>query len=316
VADTRSTRRALDPSTWRDLAEGLVSRDHLVSRVLRALLAVNLRDRALMLAGQAFIALIPLMIILATIASTADAQAVADWLVDRFSLTGPAEEAVDALFAKPPSASGGASILSIVVLLFSVASFARLLQRTFEVAWDLPPSRRGAVGRLGAIVVLIASVAAISWLAGLVGTVRAGWLLSPVVIFCLSAPAWWLLMWLVLDRRIGWVPLLPGACVSAAVLVAASVGSSIWMPFLIERNTARYGVVGVAIALISWLVALAFLIVASAVIGAQIGPVLARARVASAPPPAAGPGASQTEAGTADGVRTEGGARTESGEDG
>jgi len=59
--------------------------------------------------------------------------------------------------------------------------------------------------------------------------------------------------------------------VSAVAQVLVGWGGSLWVPHLIERNAARYGVIGVAVALISWLVVLAFLLVASAVIGAQIG---------------------------------------------
>ena len=63
--------------------------------------------------------------------------------------------------------------------------------------------------------------------------------------------------------------------VSAVAQVVVSWAGSIYVPLLIERNIERYGVIGVAIALISWLVVLALLIVVSAVIGAQLGALLA-----------------------------------------
>ncbi len=74
-----------------------------------------------------------------------------------------------------------------------------------------------------------------------------------------------------LGARVPWRRLAPGAVVSAVAQVLVGWGGSLWVPHLIERNAGRYGVIGVAVALISWLVVLAFLLVASAVIGAQFG---------------------------------------------
>ncbi len=57
-----------------------------LGRLATAMLAANMRDRALSIAGQAFIALVPLPVVMATIASASKGQAVADWLIGRFEL--------------------------------------------------------------------------------------------------------------------------------------------------------------------------------------------------------------------------------------
>src|SRR5262245_38733280 len=108
-----------------------------LGRIVFALLAVRLYDRALTMAGQAFIALVPMLIVVATVVSTNDAQAIGGWLIDRFDLEGSSAEAVEGLFERPPSASGGLTIIGIITLLISASSFARALQRAYEDAWNL-----------------------------------------------------------------------------------------------------------------------------------------------------------------------------------
>ena len=64
------------------------------------------------------------------------------------------------------------------------------------------------------------------------------------------------------------------AVVSAAAQVGTGVAAAIWLPRLIERDASHYGVVGVAVALVSWLVVIAFVTVAGAVAGAWASRIL------------------------------------------
>jgi membrane protein len=250
--------------------------ESLVGRIVVAMLEMRLYDRALTLAGQAFIALVPLLIVLATVLSSADSVAVADWLIDKFSLTGATAESVQGLFERPPSASGGLTFIGFITLLVSASSFARSVQRTYEGAYNIPPRarRRVAYGLAGATV-LILTIGILAFVSGLVGAMPGGRAAILIAELCIAVPAWWLGAHLLLAGRVSWYHLLPGAVVSAIGQVLISWGGSIYVPLLIERYANRYGVIGVAIALISWLVVLAFLVVASAVVGAQLGAALA-----------------------------------------
>jgi membrane protein len=251
------------------------AKNSFLGRIVLALLEIRLYERALTLAGQAFIALVPLLIVLATLVSSSDSEAVGQWLIDRFDLTGASAEAVRSLFGRPPSASGSLTIIGMVTLLVSASSFARAVQRTYEVAWNLPAqAHKRVLHGIGGVLVLLALLPLLALLGGIVNSIG-GRVLALIVQFCLSVPAWWLLSRLLLSARVAWHLLLPGAVASAVGQVLISWGGSIYVPLLIERNTHRYGVIGVAIALISWLVVMAFLIVAAAVIGAQLGVALA-----------------------------------------
>ena len=251
----------------------------LVGRIVTALLQINLRDRALTLAGQAFLALVPLLIVLAVLVSSADGQAVADWLVGRFSLTGPTAEAVRTLFDKPPSATGGMGVIGLLMLLLSVTSFAKSLQRTYEMAWGLPRvgGRKSLLGLGGALVVLI-SLGGAAYLGGLLAEVAS----RPVILMVqivVSVPGWWVGVFLLVGGRVPWMLLMPGAVVSSVGQALTGWAGSVWVPRLVERNIERYGVIGAAIALISWLLVLSLVVVATAVIGAQVGASLNRTEI-------------------------------------
>jgi membrane protein len=254
-----------------------------VGRLAMALVRGNLRDKALTLAGQAFIALVPLLIVLATMASNSDSAAVATWLIDRFGLEGDAADAVTQLFTRPPDATSGTSVLGILILLVSLASFARSVQRTYENAWDLPSkgSYRQLNGLAGAVL-LAATVASTAWVSSVVGAVTPGRFGALAGELAVGILAWTAVSWLLLSHRVGWTLLLPGAAVSAAGQALTGWAGSIWIPHLIETNTRQYGVIGVALAIVSWLVVLALLIVVSAVVGAHVGSWLARQPVTPA----------------------------------
>jgi membrane protein len=235
-----------------------------------------LYDRALTIAGKAFIALVPLVIVLASLAGKAGGLTIGEWVIARFNLTGASADAVRSLFGRPPSVSGSLTLLSVVTVLVSASSFARSIQRTYELAWNLPARglRRSVDGIQGACV-LLGALIALAFLASLVEDLPAGPVVSAVAQTCVAIPGWWLAGRLLLNRRVSWRMLLPGAVVSALGNVLVSTAGAVYVPHLIERNTERYGVIGVAIALISWLVVLSVLIVASAVVGAQLGSALA-----------------------------------------
>jgi membrane protein len=254
-----------------------------------SLYEINLRDRALTLAGQAFIALVPLLIVLATAASGSDGKALADYLIDKFHLTGGSADAVSLLFERPPDSRSGLSFVGLVILLISFSSFARSMQRTYEVAWRLPARgfRRSLRGVAGSMV-LLATFVLMAMISARVDALPAGPVLAVAVDLACAVPAWMLISRLMLGARVSWSRLAPGAVVSALAQVLVGWGGSLWVPHLIERNAGRYGVIGVAVALISWLVVLAFLLVASAVIGAQFGRWLSQEDDASPRP--SGPG--------------------------
>jgi membrane protein len=67
-----------------------------------------------------------------------------------------------------------------------------------------------------------------------------------------------------------WRRLAPGAAVSGVLGALFGVASAIYVPIAMTWSADRYGLIGIAFALQSWLLVLAFLVVAGAVVGATV----------------------------------------------
>jgi membrane protein len=250
------------------------------ARVLRRFVAINGRDRSLVLGGQTFTTVIPLLIVVAATTGRSGSSLIADRLTERFRLSGSAAEAVQTLFRRPPGATGAITIAGVLLLLFSLLSLTRSLQRTFEAAWRLPPAgMRGTLDGLTGLGLLLASLLVLSLLVGALRPLPAGTVLAAVLRAVISAAIWLVLQRLLLSRRVSIRRLVPGAIVAGVGQTLISIYSALWMPRMIEENANRYGVIGVTFALVSWLIVVGFAIVISAVVSAEAG---------GAEPPAAG----------------------------
>lgn len=241
-------------------------------RVLHRFAAIDGKNKTLILAGQAFTAVIPLLMVIASIGAQAHEQnKLAGNLIHRFSLNGEAASAMHAFFSRPPGTAGGIGLVGVALLLFSVLTFAKVLQVTFETAWGLPSGgfRRNLYG-LSATAVLVGELTALTLLASLVRGIPGGTAVNLVVRVASSVLFWVAMQYVLLSGRIGWRSLVPGAVLGGVGQVLVSLASTAYMPNLIATNSSRYGIVGVALALLSWLIVLAGAIVASAVAGPEL----------------------------------------------
>lgn len=238
-----------------------------VGRCLGTFLDLQGIDRAMALAAQAFTALIPLLLLVSTLAAGSDGVAAA--LIRRFHLTGDGAQAVQVLFSG--SGIGGTGALSVVLLVFSGVSLTRRLQRMYLQAWRLDP-RPGLRGQLNAGLGLAAMVVEFGLLslvrsleAQLRGAGGLGWPLTFLAGFLL----WTSIPWLLLDRRIPWRRLLPAGVLTALCVSVYGLATTIYMPPLIESYSRRYGIFGVTLALVGWLLAIALIVVAATVVAAE-----------------------------------------------
>jgi uncharacterized BrkB/YihY/UPF0761 family membrane protein len=253
-------------------------------RCLRRFGAINGRDRALVLGGQAFTTIIPLVIVVAATLSRKAPTALADRMAARFHVTGASAQAVRTLFERPPGATGTITVAGLVVLVFSLMSLTRSLQRTYEAAWQLPSvGVRGTLHGMTAIGVLIASLVVLSLLVGLLRHAPAGSVLAFGLRIVTNTAVWLVLQRLLLSRRVPIRRLLPGSVVIAAGSAILTLYSALWMPRLIANNAERYGIIGITFAILTWLILVCFCAVVAAVLSAEMGG--ARSiEVGSAPP--------------------------------
>jgi membrane protein len=220
-------------------------------------------DRSMALAGQAFAALLPLMIVFGTIAQGSSDE-LADDMIERFDISGDAANALRGAFAQPPES--GLSIVGAVLLVISALSFTRALQRMYVRAWRLESlGIRGNFWGLGWLAVFIAfwslQPAVVELFDGVVAL---------VVSLAISTLLWLWTPYLLLAQRIPWRRLLPQAILNAAGLAALTVGAAIYLPRAVGSASAEFGVIGVAFTLLSLLFAVSFVLVVTAALGATL----------------------------------------------
>ena len=122
-----------------------------------------------------------------------------------------------------------------------------------------------------AIGLLIGSLLVLSLLVGLLRHVPAGSVLAFVARVVVNTAVWLLLQRLLLSRRIPIRRLLPGSIVIAAGSGVLTLYSALWMPRLIEKNSERYGIIGITFAILTWLILICLCMVVAAVISAELG---------------------------------------------
>jgi membrane protein len=244
----------------------------LALRTMHRFLSINGTERSLVIAAQAFSALIPLLIVVSTLVSSSGGPRIANTLVTRFRLGGNAADAVRQLFAQPPGAAQSITAGSALLLVLSGLGLARTVQRTYESAWQFSPrGLRGAFGGLAALALLLTQILLLSLLVSFLRSVPATSVVTPVVRAMLSSLLWLALQYLFLGGRVRWRRLLPGAVAAGVGQQLVAEVSTLWIPHVVEQNASRYGAIGVSFALLSWLVLIAFVLVVAAALSAELG---------------------------------------------
>ena len=175
------------------------------------------------------------------------------------------------LFTRPPGATGTLGIVSIIVLLFSLLSLTRALQGVFESAWGFEPHGfRGTLNGLSGTGLFVTEAIVLTMLAAALRGAPAATFLNAVIRFAAAFGLWLALQYLLLSRRVPWRELRRAALVATIGQSLFSFGSAIYMPHLIEKDASNYGIIGVTLALITWLIALSVGIVLIAVVGAEL----------------------------------------------
>jgi membrane protein len=234
---------------------------------LRKFVAIEGPQQATVLGAQAFTSLIPLMVVAAAF-SPGDSD-LADRIVERFGLEGSSATSVQQLFASAGETESTITWISVAILILSGLSFTRALQRVFQRAYEREPEglkdqRRGLVW----VLCLAAWVTLLSPLRESLEEV------GGVVFAVLVATGTGFVLWLgtpmlLLGER-DWRRLAPGALVSGLLGAVLSVASSIYVPVLMDWSADKYGLIGIAFALQSWLLVSAFVVVIGAIVGAVV----------------------------------------------
>jgi membrane protein len=239
-------------------------RGSFAAEIVDEMVRVEVIDRALALASKLFVAVIPLSIILRAVLPGSDSFG--QDLVVRLGLTGQGATATRTLFASGGEVRGAVSVVGIVIVLYSMLSFTRGLQRVYLNIWRLHPLPFDALARQ------------VAWIAGFVVYTS---LLGPlhdfdhrhnlgvayaVVSISLSAGFWVWTPYVLLGKRIPWRRMLPTGLLTGAAIAAYTTASALFLAMTFTRNAERYGLIGVAFGMVTWLFAYAGVVVVCAVL--------------------------------------------------
>ena len=238
-----------------------------VERAIRRFFDIEGSVQATVLAAQAFTSLIPFLVVVAAFAP--GSGDLADRLIDRFDLSGASARSVEQLFASAGETESAVTWISIVILVLSALSFTRALQRIFQRAYRYESGGVRDIPRgFGWMAGLVAWVVVSSPLKGVLADL--GGVVVAVTISTATGFVLWLGTPMLLLGERDWRRLAPGALSSGLLGALLGVASSIYVPIAMTWSADRYGLIGVAFALQSWLLVTAFVVVIGAVVGATV----------------------------------------------
>ena len=220
-------------------------------------------NRGMLLAAILLLSFVPFVVIVQALAGRSSATS----LVRRFGLSPAAATAVSRALTSPSATSGALDGVSFVFMVLGGIAAAAAIQELYERAFDLPTrGLRDAPRRLAWLAALMAGAALVAW-AGPWLRATGGTVLSALFGLAAFTGFWWFTMWWLLAGRVPWRELLPSAVATAVCWLGMSVVFKLTMSSTITSKSAKYGAVGVVISLMSFLVAIGFVIILGAIIG-------------------------------------------------
>lgn len=236
-------------------------------RSFRRFIDIEGAQQATVVAAQAFTSLIPFTVV-ASAFGPGDSD-LGERIVDRFSLDGSAARSVRALFNDAGEVESAVTWVGLVILVLSTLSFTRAMQRMFQRAYRTPP--RGPRDMWRGFVWLAGFGVWITISSALRDELRD---LGSIVLAITATGATGTLLWLwtpaILLGAADWRRLVPGAVVSGVLGGLVSVASGIYVPILMTWSAERYGLIGIAFSMQSWLLVMGFVVVIGAVVGAVV----------------------------------------------
>ncbi len=236
-------------------------------RTFRGIIEIEIFDRAMTLAAQAFISVLPVLIVLASLLPE-QAAAMGDAIVDHLGLPESVQPVVDQALDNRGPTSGTIGVIGGLIVLVSATSFSRALVRMYCRVWDAPKPGVGSAWRWIAAVLSIALSVVIVRAAVLAASGSTYESATVVLLtFLINAALWGFVPWLLLAAQVKPRMLVPGALVSGVGFVAAVYASGIYMPVALTSSATRFGPIGVAFTYLTWLFVLSFIVVVATVVG-------------------------------------------------
>ena len=242
-----------------------------VRSIITGLVRIELIDRSMAIAAQAMLALVPMLVVLTAFLPPEFTTLALDRFRELTGLGGAGKKVIEAnVNADQVRAQTGA--IGLLITLFSATSFARAVQRMYEKIWE----QRHMGGLIG---IRRSSLWLVGWLLTLQMLAAIGFALEQVADFgpvryvlqgAGASLMWWWTSRILLFGRVPWRILLVGALLTGYSLLLYSWGSGLVMPAYVASSAAAFGTLGVILAITTWLVGFAGLLVVASVVGRAV----------------------------------------------
>ncbi|MBZ5738232.1 YhjD/YihY/BrkB family envelope integrity protein [Nocardioides mangrovi] len=255
--------------TRRDQAVDLVERTPVLGRLVSEFVRIEFIDRCMLIAAQGLLALIPMLVVLTAFLPHLSGDAVHTFS-HAAGVGGDGTKLIEGQVSSDQVRTQ-TGIIGLLITIFSATSFARAVQRMYERIWEVPHvggisgARRCLLWLLGWLMTLQLAGALRRIADGLGGLLGDG--AAFVVQVVLLTIIWWATSWVLLFGRVAWSRLLLGAVLTGAIGVSYNRGSSWLMPPYVHANAEQFGTLGVILAISTWLIGFAAVLVGSALVG-------------------------------------------------
>lgn len=233
-------------------------------RCVTGLLEVQIFDRSMTLAAQAFTSIFPLLIIFGTLVGAGQSSEIGD------ALDLPESSRLLLADALDERGFGTFGLLSILIVLVSATSLARALVRAYTSVWGIAKVRSGpaAAGRWLLVVLLLSAFVLVSRSVGAVADdLPLPLVTDGVALFAADAAITIFIPAMLLGGTVPTRRLVPGGLIFALVMLAVRPAGHIYLPRALRSSNEHYGTIGLAFTYIGWLYVISFCLVGAAVIG-------------------------------------------------
>ena len=242
----------------------------LVTQTYRRGVEIELMHRAFGFAALGFVTLVPLLIVVAA-AAPLNGRSFPAWAIAGLGLSGRAASSVTGLFGPTAKVLSTTTALSAAVLAVFGLSFVSVVQTGMARVWELPAARLLSVWRQAIWLAVLIGLLIVG--ADLLALLHDGWFITTLR-WCATAGGslaffWWTQHFL-LESRVPWRALLPGAVLTVAGLVGLRIFSAVIFGPLIVSSAVTYGSIGAVLIVVSWLIGIGYVIFGAALLGRVI----------------------------------------------
>lgn len=242
----------------------------LVTQTYRRGVEIELMHRAFGFAALGFVTLVPLLIVVAA-AAPLNGRTFPEWVIAGVGLSGRASTAINRLFGPTNRVLSTTTAFSLAVLAVFGLSFGAMVQTGMARVWELPAARLLSVWRQALWLAVLVGLLLLG--ADVLGLLHDGWFITTLRWLATTGGAtlffWWTPRFL-LEGRVPWKALLPGAVLTVMGLVGLrAFSAAIFAPLLVS-SAITYGGIGAVLILVTWLIGIGYVIFGAALVGRAV----------------------------------------------